>query len=127
MKRTAIVRYANCALFGALSLTLIVAPLWLFGIYAGQKGFDLRLLPGVIITVITTAVPAAATLAAIFWSYRRADTGVLFLLWIVVLGNIAPYVPPTIRQVIMYCPPPAISCGIVGSMPWWLLLLCLAG
>jgi hypothetical protein len=83
-----------------------------------------------LILVIAATIAITLSLAALgtaFLAFRRKDAGYLLPFWTFAAGAAAPFVPPTIRRAVMSCPPPAISCGVVGAASWPILIACFTG
>ncbi len=125
MSWTVRARIANCALFAVAGFLMAAMPTVGNLMFRSSVPEDVVLpdMAGVLIVVI----PGAIALASAIWAFRKADNEIPLLLWLAVLGTLAPSIPPTLMQAFMACPPPAVSCGMAGSMPWWSISIVLIG
>lgn len=69
-------------------------------------------------------VPLAFGLIAALRALRIKSVRPVGPAWAFLLGFVAPYVLPTVEDVLIPCPPPAVACGVVGAAPWPLVLGC---
>ena len=123
MKLAAFVRNVNCALFAIAGLATALMPTVLYLKYNSQRGSELT--DAVVLLII--AVLGVIVVVSAFWAYRKADNEVPLIFWLVIVGNMAPSIPPTVRQALMACPPPATGCAVMGSAPWWQITVGLVG
>lgn len=116
MNWTVRVRYVNWAFFALAGALMVVMPLVTYFRYSLQRNAD-YLDPPDLVGLLVFVVPGIIVLSLAIWSFRKADTEVPLLFWLVVLGNLAPSIPPTVSQFFMDCPPPATFCRAAGSAP----------
>jgi hypothetical protein len=123
MNWTVLVRYVNCALFAVAGFLMVAMPT----VRNLMQHFPEDVVHPDMVAVLALAIPGAIVLASTIWAFRKADNEIPLLLWLALLGALAPSLPPTLRQAFMACPPPAVSCGVAGSMPWGSILIGLIG
>src|SRR6266436_6589101 len=122
MNIVSVARNLSGALIAASALFVIGGFLWAL-IFRGRIIFE----PGSLIAVPIIIAPFLTALGVVSFAFRRKRAELLLPLWAFALGVAAPFVRPTILELVTPCPPPATQCGFVGSAPWPILLVGFVG
>jgi len=122
MNLSSIARNTSCALTAGFALLSLVASFWF--LIAGEIRNPQF---GVAVVALLPVTLSAGVLWTAFLAFRRQRAAFLLPVWAFAVGVAAPFIPPTVREMLMTCAPFAISCGVVGAAPWPILIACLAG